>query len=87
MWPRESPTFFIALPNADMTYTCTLFNPAEGPEHIGNYSDEEVVELFRTQFPDAFEAMGPEKILSDHHANPFGGLYSVDARALNNDEE
>lgn len=30
VWPRQNPTFLIALPNADNTYTLTLFNPAEG---------------------------------------------------------
>lgn len=80
VWPRQSPTFFIALPNADATYTCTLFNPAEGSDHIMNWRDEDVVDLFRTQFPDAYAAMGAEKILADHRANPFGGLYNVDAR-------
>eukprot|EP01127_Copromyxa_protea_P009839 TRINITY_DN2349_c0_g1_i1.p1 TRINITY_DN2349_c0_g1~~TRINITY_DN2349_c0_g1_i1.p1 ORF type:complete len:479 (-),score=81.06 TRINITY_DN2349_c0_g1_i1:70-1506(-) len=78
VWPRTGSSFFIALPNADKTFTCTLFCPAEGPECVGKFSDQEIVDLFRNQFPDVYKIMGDEKIKADHKANPFSSLYYVD---------
>lgn len=49
-----------------------------GPDCVGNFTQDEVVRHFKEQFPDVYDIMGPEKIISDHKANPFSSLYYVD---------
>jgi len=83
VWPTGNSAFFIALPNADGSFTCTLFSPSEGPDCIAGFSDEQIVNLFKTQFPDAYELMGTESILVSHHKNPFSSLYSVETPTWN----
>lgn len=83
VWPTGKNTFFIGLPNTDGSFTCTLFSPSEGPQCIGNFSDDEIVELFKTQFPDAYALMGADSIIANHKKNPFSSLYSVETPTWN----
>jgi len=78
VWPRNCQTFFVGLPNPDGSFTCTLFSPSSGPECIGNFTTEQILALFQTQFPDVYALMGPENIVQNHKTNPFGSLYNVD---------
>jgi len=78
VWPRSSQTFFIAIPNADGSFTCTLFSPSSGPECVGNFDDQQLLDLFKTQFPDLYEIIGPDNLLSNHRQNPFSSLFNVE---------
>jgi kynurenine 3-monooxygenase len=53
IWPRGD-FMMIALPNADRSFTCTLFWPHEGPHGFSRLTTEgEVREYFLKEFPDA----------------------------------
>jgi len=77
VWPRDGPNFFIALPNADNSFTCTMFSEISDPESISKFNEEQIVEYFRKEFPNVAKIMGDKKIKHDHNVNPFSGLYSV----------
>jgi kynurenine 3-monooxygenase len=75
IWPRGN-FMLIALPNADGSFTCTLFLPFEGEvsfEHL--HSDEEILGFFRAYFPDAVPLM--PTLLRDFRANPTSSLVTV----------
>lgn len=74
IWPRHD-YMLIALPNADGTFTATLFYPHEAFEAIK--SDEAVIKLFSEQFPEALEAIGTEKVTHDYRSNPTGSLVTM----------
>eukprot|EP01125_Pyxidicula_operculata_P002794 TRINITY_DN1261_c1_g3_i1.p1 TRINITY_DN1261_c1_g3~~TRINITY_DN1261_c1_g3_i1.p1 ORF type:complete len:479 (-),score=88.44 TRINITY_DN1261_c1_g3_i1:27-1463(-) len=78
VWPRDGETFFIALPNFDKSYTCTLFAPDSGPECIRHFDDKQILALFESQFPDIATIIGKEKILQYHRNNPFSTLWTVE---------
>lgn len=57
IWPRDQ-FMFIALPNPDFTFTCTLFFPFEGPESLERVqTDEEIIAYFQRYFPDVIPLM------------------------------
>ncbi|MCC7507176.1 MAG: FAD-dependent monooxygenase [Saprospiraceae bacterium] len=75
IWPRGN-FMLIALPNADGTFTCTLFLPFEGEvafEHLG--SDETVLGFFQQYFPDAVPLM--PTLLEDFRTNPTSSLMTL----------
>ncbi|MBL7802362.1 MAG: FAD-dependent monooxygenase [Saprospiraceae bacterium] len=75
IWPRGN-FMLIALPNADGTFTCTLFLPFEGEvafEHLG--SDEAVLGFFQQYFPDAVPLM--PTLLEDFRTNPTSSLMTL----------
>ncbi|MDX1910654.1 MAG: NAD(P)/FAD-dependent oxidoreductase [Saprospiraceae bacterium] len=75
IWPRGN-FMLIALPNADGSFTCTLFLPFEGPvsfEHLN--SDDDILGFFRQYFPDAVPLM--PTLLRDFRANPTSSLVTV----------
>jgi kynurenine 3-monooxygenase len=75
IWPRGN-FMLIALPNADGTFTCTLFLPFEGEvsfEHLKE--DEDVMAFFQRYFPDAVPLM--PTLLDDFWANPTSSLCTV----------
>jgi kynurenine 3-monooxygenase len=75
IWPRGG-MMLIALPNADGSYTCTLFAPMTGPGSFEELrSDDAVAELFERQFPDAVPQM--PTLLEDFRTNPVGALVTV----------
>ncbi len=75
IWPRHS-YMLIALPNADGSFTCTLFFPFHGSPSFDSLSDERKVrEFFREQFPDALELM--PSLEDDFISNPTGSLVTV----------
>lgn len=75
IWPRGN-FMLIALPNADGSFTCTLFLPFEGEisfEHLKK--DEDVSAFFRKYFADALPLI-PD-LLQDFHKNPTSSLVTV----------
>ena len=75
IWPRGN-FMLIALPNADGTFTCTLFLPFEGEvafEHLG--SDKAVLDFFQQYFPDAVPLM--PTLLEDFRTNPTSSLMTL----------
>jgi kynurenine 3-monooxygenase len=75
IWPRGN-FMLIALPNADGSFTCTLFLPFEGPvsfEHLSG--NDAVLDFFNRYFADAQPLM-PD-ILSDFWKNPTSSLVTT----------
>jgi kynurenine 3-monooxygenase len=75
IWPRRS-FMMIALPNIDDSFTCTLFYPFEGPDSFAALqTEEEILQLFREQFPDAVPLM--PTLVADFLKNPTGSLVTI----------
>lgn len=75
IWPRHQ-FMLIALPNADGSFTCTLFLAHEGTVSFEKLKkDEEIETFFRKYFPDAM-AMMPS-LLEDFKGNPTSSLVTV----------
>ena len=75
IWPRGG-YMLIALPNADGSFTCTLFFPFEGAESFSRLRDEkEVLDFFNRVFPDAVPLM--PTLTRDFFINPTGSLVTV----------
>jgi kynurenine 3-monooxygenase len=75
IWPRHS-FMMIALPNRDGSFTCTVFWPYEGPGSFAALqTDEDVLNYFREQFPDAVPLM--PTLLEDYRRNPVGPLVTI----------
>ncbi len=75
IWPRGN-FMLIALPNADGSFTCTLFLPFEGEvsfERIKN--DADVSAFFQKYFPDAVPLM--PTLVEDFWQNPTSSLVTV----------
>ncbi|KAA1474919.1 FAD/NAD-P-binding domain-containing protein [Dentipellis sp. KUC8613] len=77
IWPRHS-FMLIALPNKDMSFTCTLFAPVEEFERLDGRTA--TLTWFRTQFPDALALIGEEALWSSFEHNPRSSLMTVKAR-------
>jgi kynurenine 3-monooxygenase len=57
IWPRHG-FMLIALPNADYSFTATLFLPREGPRSFASLADPaRAWEFFAREFPDALASM------------------------------
>ncbi|MAT40397.1 MAG: kynurenine 3-monooxygenase [Ectothiorhodospiraceae bacterium] len=75
IWPRHS-YMLIALPNADGSFTCTLFFPYEGEASFAALDNEKkVTAFFKEQFPDAVPHM--PTLAKDFFDNPTGSLATV----------
>ncbi len=75
IWPRGNH-MVIALPNADGSFTCTLFLPFEGEVSFEKLkTDEDVLGFFQHYFPDAIPLM--PTLLRDFWANPTASLVTV----------
>ncbi|MFH4967814.1 NAD(P)/FAD-dependent oxidoreductase [Gaetbulibacter sp. M240] len=76
IWPRGD-FMIIALPNLDGSFTVTLFlSYDEGPYNFNNLkTEEQVLEFFREEFPDAL-AMMPN-LLDDFFTNPTAPLGTI----------
>ncbi|MEQ9616985.1 MAG: NAD(P)/FAD-dependent oxidoreductase [Phycisphaerales bacterium] len=75
IWPRGG-SMMIALPNADKSFTCTLFWP-----YAGHHSFDEVEEMkdvkafFEQHYPDAVPVM--PTLVEDYENNPTSSLVTV----------
>lgn len=75
IWPRRS-YMMIALPNADGSFTCTLFAPFDGPDGLRTVrTPAEVRAYFDQRFPDAVPLM--PTLEADFLNNPTGSLATV----------
>ena len=72
IWPRGG-SMMIALPNADRTFTGTLFWPLADLEAAR--SDEEIMSLFRRIYPDAVPLL--PNLVREFRENPTGSLVTV----------
>jgi kynurenine 3-monooxygenase len=78
IWPRGGH-MMIALPNADGSFTCTLFWPFSGPHSFESLRTEhDVLECFGTLFPDAVPLM--PSVAEDYLESPTGSLVTVRCR-------
>lgn len=79
IWPR-GPYMMIALPNADGSYTCTLFlshkKSATSGFSFEELSSDSVIEhFFKTEFADFCEKV--PNFLKQYHENPIGRMVTV----------
>lgn len=75
IWPRQS-YMMIALPNADGSFTCTLFWPFKGNSSFESIkTEDDLRRFFQDTFADAVELM--PTLTQDYFANPVGSLVTV----------
>ncbi len=75
IWPRKS-FMMIALPNADGSFTVTLFWPFEGENSFAAIRNEaELRSFFVGQFPDAVPLM--PNLAAEYFHNPTGSMVTV----------
>ncbi|CAH2251224.1 kynurenine 3-monooxygenase isoform X1 [Pelobates cultripes] len=74
IWPRNT-FMMIALPNLDKSFTCTLFMPFEDFEKLS--TGEDVMDFFKTFFPDSIGLIGENKLKEDFFFLPPQALISV----------
>jgi len=83
IWPRHD-FMLIALPNPDGSFTGTLFLPYEGRNSFESLeSNEDVVGLFRREFPDALPHM-PD-LEEEFRENPVGSLVTIRCEPFHHD--
>lgn len=75
IWPRGK-FMFIAMPNLDGSFTCTLFLPFEGEISFEKITDKEGLNVFfNTHFPDI--ALVVEDLVTDFFKNPTSALVTM----------
>ena len=75
IWPRGK-FMFIAMPNMDGSFTCTLFLPFEGEVSFEKInSKEEAKRFFNTYFPDVTPVI--EDLTTDFFNNPTSALVTI----------
>lgn len=85
IWPRGE-YMLIALPNADGSFTATLFLPNRGEESFEALrSPEDVRRLFESRFPDAIPLL-PD-LVDDFFGNPTGHLETIRCRPWHFDDQ
>ena len=75
IWPRGE-YMLIALPNADKSFTCTLFLPYEGAHSFAELQTVSAVkQFFQAYFPDAVPLM--PSLTTDFFSNPTSDLVTI----------
>ena len=75
IWPRHK-FMFIAMPNTDGTFTCTLFLPFEGDISFEQIrTKKEALEFFKTHFPNVEGEI--ENLSQDFFRNPTSALVTM----------
>lgn len=75
IWPRHE-FMLIALPNADGSFTCTLFAPLDGDDGLNSLdTPAKVRAYFQRWFADAVPLM--PTLVEDFFANPTGSLCTI----------
>lgn len=78
IWPRGG-YMMIALPNADRSFTCTVFWPFQGPNSFAGIRDAaDLTQFFERSFADALPLM--PTLVQDYFGNPVGSLVTVRCR-------
>jgi kynurenine 3-monooxygenase len=81
IWPRGN-FMFMALPNPEGSFTCTLFAPFEGEESFENIkSNDDVSEFFQRHFPDAIQHL--PTLVEDWNTNPVSSMCMVKCHPWN----
>lgn len=75
IWPRGK-FMFIAMPNLDGSFTCTLFMPFEGDVSFENIkTKKEAVHFFNTYFPNVMDDI--ENLTEDFFKNPTSAMVTM----------
>ncbi|RMZ79209.1 hypothetical protein DV738_g3505, partial [Chaetothyriales sp. CBS 135597] len=76
IWPGGS-LMFIALPNLDKSFTCTLFAPVAVIEQLERSTDAGIVSFFDSKFPGVSDHIPPEELVAQFRRNPHLPLVSI----------
>mgnify|MGYP001803290256 CR=1 FL=1 len=77
IWTRGN-FMFIALPNPDKSFTCTLFYPYEGELSFESLKkDEDIIRFFEEYFPDIVPLI--PNLVEEFRRNPIAHLVTVNA--------
>jgi len=75
IWPRGN-FMFIAMPNLDGSFTCTLFLPFEGEISFENIKTKsQAKEFFKTYFPDVIKEI--DNLAGDFFKNPTSAMVTM----------
>lgn len=75
IWPRGK-FMFIAMPNLDGSFTCTLFMPFEGEVSFENIkTEEDAKKFFKTYFPNVSRDI--ENLIKDFFKNPTSAMVTM----------
>ena len=75
VWPRKN-CFFVAMPNFDKTFTCTIFYPEAGlPDVIMQNDEEELLRFFNKDFPEVVSLI--PNITKEFLNKKISEMYSV----------
>ncbi|ODV90524.1 hypothetical protein CANCADRAFT_31448 [Tortispora caseinolytica NRRL Y-17796] len=80
IWPRGD-FMLIALPNADKSFTSTLFAPASVFDELN--TEESFMSFFSANFPDAVSLIGEARLKYIYHNYPRGSLVSIKCTPYN----
>ncbi|RMD42190.1 hypothetical protein DV735_g2952, partial [Chaetothyriales sp. CBS 134920] len=76
IWPGGS-FMFIALPNLDKSFTCTLFAPVAVIEQLESSTDAGILDFFDARFPGVSDHIPPEDLVAQFRRNPHLPLVSI----------
>lgn len=76
IWPGGR-FMFIALPNLDKTFTCTLFAPVTTFKALEAGADEDLVAFFDRHFPSVTDHIAPASLSAQFRRNPHLPLINI----------
>jgi kynurenine 3-monooxygenase len=76
IWPGGS-MMFIALPNTDKSFTCTLFAPVDTFNALSSGDDSDLVTFFDRHFPNLTTHITPTSLTTQFRQNPHLPLISL----------
>ncbi|MEL6559110.1 MAG: NAD(P)/FAD-dependent oxidoreductase [Bacteroidota bacterium] len=77
IWPRGN-FMFIALPNPDKSFTCTLFYPYEGELSFESLKDDkDILKFFADYFPDIIPLI--PNLVDEFRLNPIAHLVTINS--------
>jgi kynurenine 3-monooxygenase len=78
IWPAGS-FMFIALPNLDKSFTCTLFAPNSFFNTLDSAAESTFLSIFYKHFPGVTSYIPPADLVSQFHRNPHLPLINIKA--------
>lgn len=76
IWPAGN-FMFIALPNLDKSFVCTLFGPVDIFVKLENAPDAELVDFFDKYFPGVTNYISPDDLIAQFKRNPHLPLINI----------
>ena len=76
IWPAGS-FMFIALPNLDKSFVCTLFGPVDLFSKLERGPDQELISTFNQYFPGVTTHIQPDDLVSQFKRNPHLPLINI----------